>query len=45
MPLGSQVAIQPSLQPGTAHLFDIAPKVITETVSPKTPIGTKGVVP
>jgi hypothetical protein len=45
MPFGSQVAIQPSRQPGTSHLLDIAPKVMTGTVLPKTPIGIKGLLP
>jgi hypothetical protein len=45
MHLGSQFAIQPSLQPGTAHRFDIAPRVSTGTMSPKRPIGTNGVLP
>lgn len=44
-PFGSQVAIQPSLQPGTSHRLDIDPMVITGTISPKTPIGIKGVFP
>lgn len=45
MPFGSHVAIQPSRQPGTSHLFEIDPKVITGTVFPKTPIGIKGLFP
>jgi hypothetical protein len=45
MLLGSVVTIQPSRQPGTTHLLDIAPRVRTGTISPKTPIGTKGLFP
>ena len=45
MPSGSHVAIQPSRQPGTSHLLDIDPKVITGAILPKTPIGLKGLSP
>lgn len=45
MPLGSLVTSQPSLQPGTIHLFDIDPSVITGVIDPNTPIGTKGLLP
>lgn len=40
MPLGSLVTSQPSRQPGTIHLFDIDPRVMTGTVDPNTPIRT-----
>lgn len=45
MPLGSFVTSQPSRQPGTIHLFDIEPSVITGAIDPKTPIGMKGLLP
>lgn len=45
MPLGSQVAIQPSRQPGTIHLFDIDPRERTGTMDPNSPIGTYGLLP
>jgi hypothetical protein len=45
MPLGSLVTIQPSRQPGTIHLFDIDPSVITGTIDPNAPIGTNGLLP
>lgn len=44
-PLGSIVAIQPSRQPGTTHLFDIDPRVKIGVIDPNTPIGTKGLLP
>ena len=45
MPLGSLVTSNPSRQPGTSHLFDIDPRVITGTIDPNTPISTNGLVP
>ena len=45
MQLGSLITSQPSRQPGTSHLFDIDPSVITGTIDPNTPIGTNGLVP
>ena len=45
MQFRSHIAIQPSRQPGTSHLFDIDPTVITGTVSAKIPIGIKGLFP
>jgi len=45
VPDGSFVTNQPSLHPGTIHLLDKDPRVITGTVEPKTPIGTKGLAP
>ena len=45
MPLGSLITSQPSRQPGTSHLFDIDPSVITGTIDPNTPIGTNGLGP
>lgn len=45
MPLGSVVTSQPSLQPGTTHLFDIDPRVTTGTIDPNAPMGTNGLLP
>jgi len=39
------VAIQPVLQPGTNHLFDKDPIVITGTIDENTPTGTNGLLP
>lgn len=45
MPFVSLVISQPSLQPGTIHLFDIDPTVTIGAIDPKIPIGTKGLFP
>jgi len=45
VPDGSFVTNQPSLHPGTIHLLESEPRVRTGTVEPKTPIGTKGLLP
>uniref|UniRef100_A0A7C9DA70 Uncharacterized protein n=1 Tax=Opuntia streptacantha TaxID=393608 RepID=A0A7C9DA70_OPUST len=45
VPLGSVMANQPSLQPGTSHLFDNEPRVKTGAIDPKVPIGKNGVLP
>lgn len=45
MPSGSLVTSQPSLQPGTIHLFDIDPTVTTGTMDAKNPMGTNGLLP
>jgi hypothetical protein len=45
VPFGSFVTSQPQRQPGTLHLFEIEPSVITGAIDPKVPIGTKGLLP
>ena len=45
VPDGSLVTSHPNRPPAPTHLFDRDPRVRTETVDPKTPIGTKGLLP
>lgn len=45
MPFGSAVTSQPSLQPGTIHLFEIDPRVKTGAMDPNIAIGTNGLLP